>query len=121
VRLVLQQASGLVDNHCNGHFVLHSPRDNDICDMPLWLDILQEGGFHVGKPLLNNAFDRSTSLADIADDLLASALAKKYEYKKVDIVYFCETGRGRHLLQQRSSYQASRGFADRAEPGCLLV
>jgi hypothetical protein len=40
-------------------------------------DVLQEGRLHERKPLLDSAFDRSSSFTDIADDLLSATSIKK--------------------------------------------
>lgn len=77
VRLVLQQVSRLIDDHRDGHFVLHSPWDDNVSDVPLWLDVLQEGGLHEREPLLDSAFDRSSSFTDIADNLLSVTSVNK--------------------------------------------
>ncbi len=82
VRLVLQEAPGLVDNHSDGHAILHAPGNNDICNVSLRVDIAQEGGFDEGKPLLDSAFDRSSSLTYIADDLLSSTSVKSHGNEK---------------------------------------
>jgi len=66
----LQQKSNLVDDHLDGHPVLHSSRDHNVRHMPLWLNILQIHWFHKCKPLLDHPFNGPTSFTNITDDLL---------------------------------------------------
>lgn len=70
--LVLEDAAGLVDDHSDGHFVLHASGDDQVGEFALWLDVLLEDGLDVGEPLLDDAFDGAGALLDVADDLLAT-------------------------------------------------
>jgi len=77
LRLALQEVPRLVDDHRDGHLVLHAPGDHDVRNIPLWLDVFQEGRFHEREPLFDSAFDGPSSLTDIANDLLSSTSVGK--------------------------------------------